>query len=114
MNSDRRERTSCPCIFEDDPFMTDRLFNAISDSRRRYLLEQLMVSPMTVKQMSDRLPISRPRVSQHLKVLRDAQLVLVQTCGTRRVHMINNAAFQPLQTWIDNFRAPSIRERTLI
>lgn len=85
----------------------DCVFKAISDPTRRHLLEQLRASAMTVNQMADHLPISRPAVSQHLRALREAQLVTVQTSGTRRVYMFNDAGFRHLQAWIETF---SIRQ----
>ncbi|WP_132537864.1 metalloregulator ArsR/SmtB family transcription factor [Rhizobium sp. PP-F2F-G48] len=83
--------------------MTDGIFKARSDPVRRWILEQLSGSPMTVNQMASSLPISRPAVSQHLKVLRDAELVSVQSDGTRRIYMINKIGFHKLRGWVGIF-----------
>ena len=78
-------------------------FMAISDPNRRYLLEELRRGPKTVNQLASGLPVSRPAVSQHLKVLLDAGLVVVKPDGTRRVYALNSAGFTRLNIWIDQF-----------
>ncbi len=78
-------------------------FMAISDPNRRYLLEELRRGPKTVNQLASGLPVSRPAVSQHLKVLLDAGLVVVKPDGTRRVYALNTAGFTRLNIWIDQF-----------
>ncbi len=61
------------------------LFEAMGDGTRRAIITLLNERPHTVGELADRLPVSRPAVSQHVKLLRDAGLVLVAKVGTRSV-----------------------------
>lgn len=78
-------------------------FAAISDTNRRYLLEELRRGPKTVNELASGLPVSRPAVSQHLKVLLDAGLVRSSPEGTRRIYSINPDGFTRLNIWVDQF-----------
>lgn len=80
-------------------------FSAIADPNRRHLLEELRRGPKTVGQLSSGLPVSRPAVSQHLKVLLDAGLVMSSPQGTRRIYAIRPDGFTRLNIWIDQFWA---------
>lgn len=82
---------------------TPDAFHAIADPHRRYILEQLRRGPQTVGALAGGLPVSRPAVSQHLKLLLDAGLVSARAEGTRRYYEINTAAFVPLNIWVDQF-----------
>ena len=78
-------------------------FAAIADSNRRYLLEELRRGPKTVNELAGGLPVSRPAVSQHLKVLLDTGLVSARQEGTRRIYTISNDGFLKLNIWLDQF-----------
>jgi len=78
-------------------------FAAIADPNRRHLLEELRRGPKTVNQLASGLPVSRPAVSQHLKVLLDAGLVSAKSEGTRRVYAVSTAGFLHLNIWLDQF-----------
>jgi DNA-binding transcriptional ArsR family regulator len=78
-------------------------FMAIADPNRRYLLEELRRGPKTVNELAAGLPVSRPAVSQHLKVLLDAGLVHAKAEGTRRVYTVSIAGFLKLNIWLDQF-----------
>lgn len=78
-------------------------FEAVADPNRRYLLEELRRGPKTVNELSKGLPISRPAVSQHLKVLLDANLVSAQPKGTSRIYSIDDLGFMRLNIWLDQF-----------
>ncbi|MBZ9742394.1 MULTISPECIES: ArsR/SmtB family transcription factor [unclassified Mesorhizobium] len=78
-------------------------FMAIADPNRRHLLEELRRGPKTVNELASGLPVSRPAVSQHLKVLLDAGLVNAKAEGTRRVYTVSNAGFLKLNIWLDQF-----------
>ncbi|KRA00358.1 ArsR family transcriptional regulator [Mesorhizobium sp. Root157] len=78
-------------------------FTAIADPTRRHLLEELRRGPKTVNELAAGLPVSRPAVSQHLKVLLDAGLVSARADGTRRVYTVTNAGFLKLNIWLDQF-----------
>jgi DNA-binding transcriptional ArsR family regulator len=81
-------------------------FSAIADPNRRHLLEELRRGPKTVGELAQGLPVSRPAVSQHLKVLLDAGLVQAQAAGTRRVYAVNEQGFLKLNIWLDQFWQP--------
>ena len=78
-----------------------RKFDALGDPMRRVIFERLSRKPMAVGELAQGLPVSRPAVSQHLKVLKDAQLVDVAAEGTRRVYSIDRAGLGPLREWLD-------------
>jgi DNA-binding transcriptional ArsR family regulator len=78
-------------------------FLAIADPNRRHLLEELRRGPRTVGELAAGLPVSRPAVSQHLKILLDAGLVDVASKGTRRVYSISAGGFMKLNVWLDQF-----------
>jgi DNA-binding transcriptional ArsR family regulator len=83
-------------------------FAAIADPNRRYLLEELRRGPKSVGELAQGLPVSRPAVSQHLKVLLDAGLVQAQASGTRRVYAVSENGFLKLNLWLDQFwQAPA-------
>jgi DNA-binding transcriptional ArsR family regulator len=78
-------------------------FAAIADPNRRFLLEQIRRAPRTVNELAEGLTISRPAVSQHLRALRDSNLVVVTARGTKRVYTVNNHGFDKLNVWLDQF-----------
>jgi DNA-binding transcriptional ArsR family regulator len=78
-------------------------FMAIADPNRRHLLEELRRGPKTVGQLAAGLPVSRPAVSQHLKILLEAGLVSARAEGTRRVYAVSNGGFLHLNIWLDQF-----------
>lgn len=78
-------------------------FLAIADPNRRHLLEELRRGPRTVGELAAGLPVSRPAVSQHLKILLDAGLVEVASKGTRRVYSLSAGGFMKLNVWLDQF-----------
>lgn len=78
-------------------------FAAIADPNRRHLLEELRRGPKTVNELAAGLPVSRPAVSQHLRVLLDAGLVSARADGTRRVYTVTNSGFLKLNIWLDQF-----------
>src|SRR4030095_5349868 len=76
---------------------------ALADPTRRQVFEALREGEKSVSAIADRLPVSRPAVSQHLKVLRDAGLVADRAEGTRRVYYIDPHGLGPLRAWLDQF-----------
>ncbi len=76
---------------------------ALADPTRRQVFEILASKPMPVGALADRLPVSRPAVSQHLKVLTDAGLVWVQPEGTRRIYAVRREGLAELRAWIDRY-----------
>jgi DNA-binding transcriptional ArsR family regulator len=76
---------------------------SISDPTRRSVLEKLRAGPQSVQSLADQLPVSRPAVSQHLKVLKEAGLVKDRSEGTRRVYYIDPEGLGELRRWLDEF-----------
>jgi len=85
------------------PMTQPDAFLAIADSNRRHLLEELRRGPKTVNELASGLPVSRPAVSQHLKVLLDTGLVSAHAQGTRRIYAISPDGFFKLNIWLDQF-----------
>jgi DNA-binding transcriptional ArsR family regulator len=79
------------------------LFEALGDPTRRAVFELLAEQPLAVGELAGRLPVSRPAVSQHLRVLRDAGLVTDRPEGTRRVYSVNPAALEELRIYVEAF-----------
>jgi DNA-binding transcriptional ArsR family regulator len=76
---------------------------ALADPTRRHILESLRGSNRTVAEIANSQPVSRPAVSQHLKVLNDAGLVNVEAMGTRRYYSIRHDGLKELRDYIDGF-----------
>lgn len=74
---------------------------ALSDPMRRTILERVVAAPQSVGEIARGLPISRPAVSQHLKVLKEAELVREERAGTRRIYRAEGAALGELRAYID-------------
>ena len=82
----------------------DAVLNALSDESRRTILEVLRDHPATVGELSDRLPIARPGVSRHLRVLREAGLVDVQQDAQWRVYSLRPEPLAELDAWLGRYR----------
>jgi DNA-binding transcriptional ArsR family regulator len=76
---------------------------ALGDPSRRQIFERLTQNPSPVGQLARELPISRPAVSQHLKVLKEAGLVFDRQTGTRRVYQVDPKAVEALRGYFDAF-----------
>lgn len=83
--------------------LTGEVWEALGDGTRRAILELLADAPRAVSELADQLPVSRPAVSQHLKVLRAAGLVTDESAGTRRIYRLNPAGVQALRDQLDTF-----------
>jgi DNA-binding transcriptional ArsR family regulator len=73
----------------------------LGDPTRRAIFELLARRPCSVGELAKQLPVSRPAVSQHLRVLRDGGLVVSRAEGTRRVYQLNPAGVSALRTYLD-------------
>ena len=78
-------------------------FAALSDPTRREVFERVAARPTSVAVLAAELPVSRPAVSQHLRVLKDAGLVSDEAHGTRRVYRVNPEAVAMLRDYLDLF-----------
>ena len=76
---------------------------ALADPTRRDILERLLERPRPVGELAEDLPISRPAVSQHLKVLKDAGLVADTQAGTRRIYHVQPDGLSALRAELDRF-----------
>ena len=77
--------------------------DALGDPTRRQVFELLRHGPRSVGELADELPVSRPAVSQHLRVLEDAGLVTHRRQGTRHLYAIEGNGVAVLRTWVDGF-----------
>src|SRR3954469_5056103 len=76
---------------------------ALGDPTRRAIFESLAGGPLAVGELAAELPVSRPAVSQHLKVLKDVGLVTDQAVGTRRLYRVDPHSVEELRSYFDNF-----------
>jgi DNA-binding transcriptional ArsR family regulator len=76
---------------------------ALADPTRRAVFERLREGPLGVGEIAAELPVSRPAVSQHLKVLKDAGLVADEPRGTARIYRIHAEGLRELRDWLDGF-----------
>jgi DNA-binding transcriptional ArsR family regulator len=78
-------------------------FSALADPTRRAIFERLAQRPSAVGELAGELPVSRPAVSQHLKVLKDAGLVVDHADGTRRIYQLDPDGVDALRGYLDQF-----------
>ncbi len=85
--------------------MTDAtaVLDALGAPSRRAILELLRDGERSVREITDRTAISQPGVSQHLRVLADAGLVVVRPEGTRRLYRVDTGGLTELRAWVDGF-----------
>lgn len=84
---------------------TTDVFNAVGDASRRNLLDALATGEATVGELVDRLDLSQPIVSKHLRVLRDVGLVRCRAHGRHRTYAVNPSGLAPLRTWLQKLTA---------
>jgi DNA-binding transcriptional ArsR family regulator len=77
--------------------------DALGDPTRRAIFERLADGPLAVGELARDLPVSRPAVSQHLKVLKAAGLVVDEAAGTRRLYRIDPEGVGALRAYLDRF-----------
>jgi DNA-binding transcriptional ArsR family regulator len=78
-------------------------WTALGDPTRRAIFESVAVRPRAVGELASDLPVSRPAVSQHLKVLKDAQLVTDRRAGNRRIYQLDPDGLAGLRADLDRF-----------
>ncbi len=78
-------------------------WTALADPTRRAIFERVVERPRAVGELASELPVSRPAVSQHLRVLKDAGLVLDRPAGTRRIYEVNRDGLAELRAQLDGF-----------
>jgi DNA-binding transcriptional ArsR family regulator len=78
-------------------------FAALSDPTRRTIFERVALAPSAVGELAAGLPVSRPAVSQHLKVLKGAGLVIDEADGSRRIYRLDLAGVGAMRSYLDRF-----------
>jgi DNA-binding transcriptional ArsR family regulator len=81
----------------------DAVWDALGDRSRRAIVLRLAERPRAVSELAESLPISRPAVSQHLKVLKNAGLVSERVAGTRRIYRLNPAGVAAMRDQLDTY-----------
>ncbi len=77
--------------------------DALGDSTRRAILARLLDGPVSVGNLARDFPVSRPAISQHLRILKEANLVVDSASGTRRLYQLNPQGFESLRDYFDQF-----------
>ena len=77
--------------------------HALGDATRQAILERLLEGPLPVGKLAESFPVSRPAISQHLRVLERAKLVTHRRAGTQRVYQLNPEGFDSLREYFDHF-----------
>ncbi|HXY43435.1 MAG TPA: metalloregulator ArsR/SmtB family transcription factor [Acidimicrobiales bacterium] len=81
----------------------DQAIAALGDPTRRAIFELVARGPVSVGVIAQQVPVSRPAVSQHLKVLKEAELVIARADGTRRLYEMNPAGMEALRSYFERF-----------
>ena len=82
---------------------TDRVLDALGDGTRRAIFKRLRTGARSVGDIAAGMDVSRPAVSQHLRVLKEARLVTDRAEGTRRLYAIDPRGIEALRGWLDGF-----------
>lgn len=81
----------------------DQVFFALSDPTRRQVLEHIRQNPAAVGRIAEHLPVSRPAVSQHLKILKEARLVTEERQGTRNIYSVDPSGIAALRDYFNGY-----------
>ena len=81
----------------------EQVLDALGDSTRRSVLKRLRGGARSVGEIAEGMDVSRPAVSQHLKILKAARLVSDRAEGTRRLYSVNVRGIEALRSWLDGF-----------
>ena len=84
-------------------YRADEQLAALGDPTRRAIFELLAGGPRSVGELAGGLPVSRPAVSQHLRVLKEARLVSDRAAGTRRIYQLDPVGLEDLRSYFDQF-----------
>jgi DNA-binding transcriptional ArsR family regulator len=79
------------------------ILTALGDPTRQAIVDLLLEGPQPVGELAALLPVSRPAVSQHLKVLKEVGLVVDRQVGTRRIYQVDPAGLAPLRSYLERF-----------
>lgn len=81
----------------------ERALDALGDSTRRQVFRRLRNGTRSVREIAEGMDVSRPAVSQHLKILKAAGLIFVRSEGTRRMYAVDSRGIEALRGWLDGF-----------
>jgi DNA-binding transcriptional ArsR family regulator len=81
----------------------ERALDALGDPTRRLVLKRLRAGPRSVREIAEGLDVSRPAVSQHLKVLKASGLAVVRVEGARHLYAVDPRGIEVVQRWLDGF-----------
>jgi DNA-binding transcriptional ArsR family regulator len=81
----------------------DRVLDALGDPTRRAVFRRLRKGNRSVREIAEGMKVSRPAVSQHLKVLKGAGLIAVRIEGARHLYEVDRSAIEVLRNWLDGF-----------
>ena len=84
---------------------TTDAFNAVAEPRRRQIIDLLAGGERPVTDLVEQLGIPQPRVSKHLRVLREVGAVAVREDGRRRLYRVNASALKPIHDWVESYRS---------
>jgi len=82
---------------------SDAILNALGDPTRRAIFEKLGAGPLSVAHIAEGMDVTRPAVSQHLKVLKEAKLISMEQQGTRSIYRIDQEGLIVLRNFLDRF-----------
>lgn len=91
------------------PQQEQQIFSAIADPTRRDIISMLMQQPTAVHDLAERFEISRPAVSKHLRILKNASLVTEMKQGRQRIYTTNPAPLKEVQAWLRSFWGERLR-----
>jgi DNA-binding transcriptional ArsR family regulator len=81
----------------------ESVLEALGDKTRRDIVQCLHSKPASVAELAAQLPVSRPAISQHLRILRENELVTYTTKGTRNIYELQSIGAETLREWLDDF-----------
>jgi DNA-binding transcriptional ArsR family regulator len=94
-----------------DPQM-EAIFDALGDRTRRLIIKRLQPGPLPVVEIARGMPVARPAISQHLKILKDAGLVVDRPDGNRRLYALDPDGLVELRTFVESFWADALTRFT--
>jgi DNA-binding transcriptional ArsR family regulator len=89
-------------------------FEALADPHRRAILELLRAGPRSVREIADEMPITRPAVSRHLRLLKEAGLVLSSADGTRRLYELHDEGVEAVRAYLEQVWGDAVRRFALL
>ncbi len=92
------------------PAYQESQLDALGDATRRCILDRLLAGPLPVGKLAEGFPVSRPAISQHLRILKEANLVTDESSGTRRLYQLNPQGFESLREYFDRFWTHALSE----